>query len=361
MVLLKNDNNVLPLKRGSRVAVVGSACDASNRVTGLSWDQGSYYVVGGSGRVLSTRATSVVAGIRAQAQSGDVQVSESLSDDVQSAVDAAAAADVVVICGGTTSTEDRDRATLLLDQDSFIRDVLARTTTPSVVAMSTPGPVLTSSWKDDADAIVNMFLGGEATGHAWADVLLGKVNPSGKLPVTFPDSYDQTVEPCPGTGSCAYSEGLFLGYRGLDNTAISFPFGHGLSYTSFDLAFASTVSPCSTSSRAVCFSVAVKNVGGVAGAEVVQAYLAYPQVFEEPPQVLRGFHKVAVGVGEVVHVEFEFTEKDLSIWNTDTRTWSVASGIFSLYVRLPSLCIFVVLPHLDSRLTCVPCFFALGT
>jgi beta-glucosidase len=172
-ILLKNDNNVLPLKRGSRVAVVGSACNADNRVTGLSWDQGSYYVVGGSGRVLSTRATSVVAGIRAQAQSGEVQVSESLSDDVQSAVDAAAAADVVVICGGTTSTEDRDRATLLLDQDSFIRDVLARTSTPSVVAMSTPGPVLTS-WKDQADAMVNMFLGGEATGN-------GNPNPNPNL------------------------------------------------------------------------------------------------------------------------------------------------------------------------------------
>ncbi len=329
VVLLKNENNVLPLKRGSRVAVVGSACNAANRVIGLSWDQGSYYVVGGSGRVLSTRAASIVVGIRAQAQSGEVQVSESLDDNVARAVTAANAADVVVICGGTTSTEDRDRATLLLDQDNFIREVLAQTNTPSVVLMATPGPVLTS-WKDNADAILNMFLGGEATGNAWADVLLGKVNPSGKLPVTFPDSYDQTVEPCPGTGSCVYNEGLFVGYRGLDNTAVSFPFGFGLSYTTFEFEFASSVLPCSTSSRAVCFSVAVSNTGGVAGAEVVQAYLAYPQVFEEPPHVLRGFNKVTVGVGEVVNVEFELTEKDLSIWNTAARAWSVASGNFTL-------------------------------
>jgi beta-glucosidase len=335
VVLLKNDNAVLPLKRGARVTVVGSACDAENRLYGQNWNEGSYYVVGGSGRVLSSRATSIVAGIRAQAQADGVDVVESLNDDVDAAVDAASNADVVLICAGTTSTEDTDRADLLLDQDDFVREVLARTDTPSVVAMNTPGPVMTE-WKNDASSIVNMFLGGEGSGDAWADVLLGKVNPSGRLPVTFPDSYDQTVAPCAGTGNCIYNEGLFVGYRGLDNTAISFPFGHGLSYASFEYGLASAAAPCTADNRAVCFTVAVTNTGDVRGAEVVQAYLAYPAIFEEPPHVLRGFQKVAIDAGETVEVTFELTEKDLSIWNTDERVWSVASGDYTVHAGASS-------------------------
>jgi beta-glucosidase len=143
-VLLKNDNAVLPLKAGTRVAVVGSACNAQNKLYGLNWDEGSYYVVGGSGRVLSSRATSISAGVRAQAGAGGVVVSESLNNDVNQAVTLANNADVVLICAGTTSKEDTDRSNLELDQDSFVRDVLARTNTPSVVAMSTPvTPTLT--------------------------------------------------------------------------------------------------------------------------------------------------------------------------------------------------------------------------
>jgi beta-glucosidase len=336
IVLLKNDRGVLPLQPGTRVAVVGSACDARNQLVALSWDQGSYYVVGGSGRVLSSRATSIVAGIRAQAQADGVEVFESLNDNVENAVAAAASADVVLICAGTTSTEDRDRADLSLDQDSFVRNVLAQVDIPSVVAMSTPGAVMTE-WKDSADAIVNMFLGGEASGEAWADMLLGKVNPSGRLPVTFPDSYDQTVAPCPGTGNCVYDEGLFVGYRALDNAAVSFPFGHGISYTTFEYAIDSDPAPCvPTLNRAVCFSVTVSNTGPVAGAEVVQVYLAYPAVFQEPPHVLRGFKKVVIGAGETVNVGFELTEKDMSIWNTDERAWSVADGSFTVFVGASS-------------------------
>jgi len=335
IVLLKNDNGVLPLQPGTRVAVVGSACNARNQLIGLNWDQGSYYVVGGSGRVLSSRATSIVAGIQEQAQADGVEIFESLDDNVQNAVAAAAGADVVLICGGTTSTEDRDREDLYLDQDNFIRDVLAQINIPSVVAMSSPGAVMTE-WKDRADAIVNIFLGGEASGGAWADVLLGKVNPSGRLPVTFPDSYEQTVAPCPGSGNCIYSEGLFVGYRALDNAAVSFPFGHGLSYTTFAYGLESSPAPCAVESRAVCFTVEVSNNGSLAGAEVVQVYLTYPSVFEEPPQVLRGFKKVQIGAGETASIDFELTEKDISIWNTDKRAWSVASGDFNLFVGASS-------------------------
>jgi malate/lactate dehydrogenase len=134
----------LPLKAGTRVAVVGSACNAQNKLYGLNWDEGSYYVVGGSGRVLSSRATSISAGVRAQAGAGGVVVSESLNNDVNQAVTLANNADVVLICAGTTSKEDTDRSNLELDQDSFVRDVLARTNTRSVVAMSTPvTPTLT--------------------------------------------------------------------------------------------------------------------------------------------------------------------------------------------------------------------------
>lgn len=193
-----------------------------------------------------------------------------------------------------------------------------------------------TSWKSDADAIVNMFLAGEATGHAWADVLFGKINPSGKLPVTFPDSYEDAVAPCAGTGNCVYSEGLAVGYRGLDNERLSFPFGHGLSYTSFSYDAISSVNPCSTESRALCFKASVTNSGAVDGAEVVQVYLTYPEVFQEPPIVLRGFEKVMIAAGATVEVTFQLTEKDMSIWNTDLRKWSMASGEYTVHVGASS-------------------------
>jgi beta-glucosidase len=336
--LLKNDG-VLPLDPANvqTVAVVGSACDAPNRVTNLFWNTGSYYVVGGSGRVLSRRAVSIVSGLRLRAEEAGMRLVESLSDDVDSALSAAAQAGVVIVCGATTSSEDRDRANLYVDQEAFIAAFLAQSTeTPSVVALTTPGAVLTE-WKDNANAIFNMFLAGEATGLAYADVLFGDVNPSGKLPVTFPDTVAQTVEPCGNFGDCRYSEGLGIGYRGLTET-VSFPFGHGLSYTQFEYSNLQ-IAPCVeqvSGPREMCASVDVKNVGVRDGAEVVQLYLSYPTVFMEPPIVLRGFAKQHIFAGDTFTAMFTLKEKDLSMWDTRVHDWRVCGGEWEVHAGTSS-------------------------
>jgi len=188
----------------------------------------------------------------------------------------------------------------------------------------------------NASAVVNMFLAGQETGNAWADVLFGSVNPSGRLPVTFPVSSSDTIEPCPGT-NCAYTEGLFVGYRGMSQKNVAFPFGHGLSYTTFAYSW---ISPPSTtgcaSGNVVCMEFNVTNTGKRAGAEVAQIYLDFPSGAGEPPVQLRGFQKVFVSAGASSSVNFGLSNRDLSIWDVKSKGWKVFSGNFVAHVGASS-------------------------
>ena len=123
---------------------------------------------------------------------------------------------------------------LLVDQDDFLSEILDAALIPSVVVTLTPGASVLTNWVDKADSVLNLFLSGEETGHSVADVPFGSVNPSGKLPVTFPLSEEYAVAPCRFTvKECVYDEGLLVGWRGLHERPVAFPFGHGLSYTTF--------------------------------------------------------------------------------------------------------------------------------
>jgi len=219
-VQLLSNSGILPFTTfppGSTIGVVGSACNSDYNLGGLegAWNLGNYYVLGGSGRVINPKTSTILQGIQARAQSLGYKVIFDGSNDVQKSLNLLQASTVGIICGGTTSTEGNDRHNLLVDQDAFISRVLAlkSPTNHVVVALSTPGPVLTN-WRANASAIINMFLAGQETGGAWADILFGDVNPSGRLPVTFPEMESDTILPCPGN-ECPYSEGLFVGYRGL--------------------------------------------------------------------------------------------------------------------------------------------------
>ena len=195
IVLLKNDDNILPIKRGSKVAVLGSACDATNNISEMLaiWDVGNLYVMGGSGRVIPANPVSVLDGLRKRepVQLEIPSAAISISDDVEAAIAALQGVDVAFVCAGTTSTEGNDRANLELDQDSFVSGVLAGAKiagVPTVALLHTPGAVLTE-WRDNATAIATMFLGGQTTGDAWAEVLTGDVSPSGESPHRTPPIY----------------------------------------------------------------------------------------------------------------------------------------------------------------------------
>jgi len=293
--------------------------------------------LGGSGRVINPSTVSILSGIQSRAQTLGYKVVYEGSNDVQKSVNFLKNVNVGIICGATTATEGNDRNNLHVDQDQFISEVLSlkSTAVPVVVLLQTPGVVLTN-WRANASAILNMFLAGQETGHAWADVLFGDVNPSGRLPVTFPLAESDTISPCPGL-TCDYHEGLFVGYRGMANKPVAFPFGHGLSYTTFtyDWISAPTTQGCDSGFIA-CMEFNVSNTGKRAGSEVAQIYLDFPPGSGEPPVQLRGFQKLSLPVGAFMNVKFGFSKRDLSIWNVMSKNWQVNSGKFGAYVGASS-------------------------
>ena len=162
--------------------------------------------------------------------------------------------------------------------------------------------------------MVTIFLAGQETGNAWADVLMGSVNPSGKLPVTFPLRDGDLVAPCEGRHSnhCVYEEGLNVSWRGMIGKEVGFPFGHGLSYTSFGYSWVQQPHMLAAGAN---MSIEVVNTGSTAGAEVAQLYLRFPASTGEPDYVLRGFAKTSVlQPAARQQLVFELSRRDLSVY-----------------------------------------------
>lgn len=321
-VLLKNADGTLPLQKSAgTVAVLGGACFANHDPAALNpgdWLARDFYVVGGSGRVVASSAVSIAAGLEGSGMS----LVKSITDDLDEAKKAMSSAQVAVVCGGATATESMDRARLDLHQAEYIEGVLssaAELGLPTVVIALAPGPVV-MPWKDQASAIVLMFLSGEQTGSAAADVMTGVVSPSGRLPVTIPMQDADTIHPCT-LKSCEYSEGLLAGWHLYSNTAVAFPFGHGLSYTTFTYKVAAEWTlPNAAGARSL--TVRVTNSGSVAGAEVLQLYLTFPHEAGEPEKLLRGFGKTkALSPGESGDVVFALTQRDVSTWSVAGHGW----------------------------------------
>ena len=305
MVLLKNEDQVLPLT-GGRIAVVGERYPA--------------FQGGGSSQVNALRTDDPVAELAAALPGATI------TDDPD-------AADVVVVFLGSpegAETEGRDRESIDLpdDQLELLRGLAGRA--PLVAVLCTGGVVRTGPWDICARAILHAGLAGEAAGGAIADVLSGKVNPSGKLTETIP----LRLRDCPAylnfpgeEGHVRYGEGVFVGYRGYDESAtpVGYPFGHGLSYTAF------SYSDLSVTDRSV--SCVVTNTGDRPGAEVVQLYVGDPVArVRRPRRELKGFAKVLVEPGESRSVSFTLTDRDLSYWSIAMGGWVLEPGEFSIEI-----------------------------
>jgi beta-glucosidase len=184
-------------------------------------------------------------------------------------------------------------------------------------------------------------LPGQESGNSLADIVTGKVNPSGRLPYTIAKkASDYNAKPDPDT-EFKYTEKLLMGYKWFDHANIEplFPFGHGLSYTSFNysnLKVSTSVGNKKNKDVNVTAIISIKNAGHVDGAEVVQAYLSFPDSAGEPPKVLRGFEKVFLKQGKQEQVQFELTKTELSIWDTPTSSWVIPSGKFTLHIGASS-------------------------
>ncbi|UIJ44222.1 glycoside hydrolase family 3 C-terminal domain-containing protein [Sphingomonas cannabina] len=252
------------------------------------------------------------------------------------AVAAAKRADAAVVIVGSSSLtegEGYDRSTIDLpgEQDRLVEAVASAN--PNTAVVINAGAAMTMPWIDRVPAVVDMFLPGQGGAAALADVLTGKVNPSGKLPVTFPaGSSDDTVDL--KSAKSQYAEGLLVGYRGYEARGVKplFAFGHGLSYTSF--AYSGLIAPAAVRPGApVKVRVTLRNIGKVTGKEVVQLYVAPATRAEnEPVKQLRTFAKVALAPGQSRAVELTLDPRAFAGWDTATHRWIARGGAYRLLI-----------------------------
>jgi beta-glucosidase len=254
--------------------------------------------------------------------------------DTAAAAALAKTADVTIVFIATDSSEGSDRRDLSFgDSDALVAAVAAAAGTKTAVVFVTPGAALTP-WAKDVAAVLTPFMPGQAYGDAITSVLFGDVNPSGRLPLTFPNIENEvnfTTSQWPGVnGRATYTEKLLIGYRWYDthNVKPAFPFGHGLSYTNF--SYANLV--CGTSS---C-SVDITNTGEIAGAEVAQLYLGFPSSAGEPPKQLKGLQKLTLAPGAKQTVTFTLKPRDTSIWDITTHQWKQITGEYGVFVGASS-------------------------
>jgi beta-glucosidase len=325
IVLLRNEG-VLPLATDASVAVIGELARTPR------------YQGAGSSLINPTRLDNALDGI-AEVTGSAVPFAAGYNADgsgsaelVAEAVAAASAVDTVVLFLGVPAAQesegfDRDDIELPATQLELLDAVLA-VNPRTVVVLSNGGVVRLSGFADRVPAIVEGWLLGQAGGSAVAEVLYGIVNPSGRLTETIP----LRLEDSPAYldfggehGHARYGEGIFVGYRWYDarDIAVSFPFGHGLSYTTFDYADAAA----SATPDAVSLRLTVTNSGHRAGAEVVQAYVSVPgSALSRAPRALAGFAKVFLEPGESREVEIVVDRSDLAYWETRTGGWVVEGG-----------------------------------
>jgi beta-glucosidase len=346
-VLLKNEGGVLPLalEAGQTVAVIGEFAERPR------------YQGAGSSQVNPTRVDPLLDALRAGVPEG-VEVAyaqgfalDAVTEDeelVGDAVALAGHADVVVVVLGlpdSAESEGFDRSHLSLPANQIaLLPRLAEVNERIVVVLQNGSAVQLSTWEGSAPAILEAWLSGQAGGGAIADLLLGAAVPSGKLTETLPLRLEDTPSylAFPGeAGHVRYGEGVFVGYRAYDtrSQAVSYPFGHGLSYTTFTYAdLAVDISGTAAGGDlAITASCTVTNTGDRAGTEIVQVYVGDPQAaVARPLRELKGFATVLLepGASETVHVRL--TARDLSYWSTAVHDWVLEGGEFVIEVGASS-------------------------
>jgi beta-glucosidase len=340
IVLLKNDNHTLPLdaKTIKTIAVIGENATRLHAHGGDSSGIKAFYEITPLQGILNRagKDVNVIYSEGYQKNGGDVLA--------ERAVAAAKAADVVVYIGGLNhdkgfDCEGQDRVDLKLPygQDELIQKIVAAN--PKTIVVMEGTMVEMDSWLDKVPALLQAWYPGMEGGNALARVLFGDVNPSGKLPATFPkklfDSPAHALGNYPGTnGSVTYAEGLFVGYRWFDAKNIEplFPFGFGLSYTSFKYSNLKLVeSDSNTDGTIATAQFEIENTGAVTGAEVAQLYVHpdNPGV-QRPEKELKGFKKVFLRPGEKQIVSIPLNQNAFAFYEPDKNGWVAEKGGFKI-------------------------------
>ncbi|SHH28745.1 glycoside hydrolase family 3 C-terminal domain-containing protein [Ferrimonas marina] len=261
--------------------------------------------------------------------------------DAEQYMAAAAGADAVIYFGGLSHADDResiDRSDLVMPggQDEIIANLIKAN--PNTVVMIGGGSPVEMPWQPEANALLWGWYGGMEAGNAYADVLFGDVNPSGKLPITLPKRLEDVaaiaLDDYNATDSL-YKEGVFIGYRWFEQQEIAplFPFGHGLSYTQFRYDNLALSSDTVQGEETLTVTVTITNTGERAGSEVVQLYLEDQAAkVERPAKELKGFGKIALAPGESGEVTMTLGYRDLAYWDVTQDDWAVDPGRFQLHI-----------------------------
>ena len=330
-VLLKNDGGILPLAAGARVAVIGDFAETPR------------YQGAGSSAVNSIKVDTL---LDCLAQSGLQCAGFAAGFDRQSRPDAdkkaqavalAQKADTVLLCLGLDEikeSEGLDRVDMKLADNQIELLQAVEQANPNTVVVLNAGASLETPWLAHCRALIYGALGGQAGAGAMVDVLTGKVNPGGKLAETWANAYEQTParDNFAGAGrTVQYREGLYVGYRYYQTAGVpvAFPFGYGLSYTSY------AYSDLKVTADSV--SLTVTNTGAHDGAEIVQVYIAKPgaEIFR-PAQELKAFARVPLAAGESRTVTLPLDDKAFRYWNTRTDGWEIEGGRYEVRVGASS-------------------------
>ena len=328
VVLLKNSNNILPLKPGTKVAVIGDFAKTpryqgagSSLVNPTKQPESILDVIGDSGLVMTAY------------EQGYIRNRKPNAALAKSAVEAAKNADVVLVFAGLdeiSESEGLDRTHMHMPQaqNELIDEITA--VNSNVVVVLSAGSSIEMPWFDYVKGIVHGYLGGQAGASAMMNVLTGKVCPSGKLNETYPLHYEDTPAfhyyPSKERSS-EYREALYVGYRYYTTVGkkVRFPFGYGLSYTTF------AYSNLSVDKDSVTFTI--KNTGDVEGTEIAQLYVGkQSETIFRPVRELKGFARVTLAPGEEKSVHIAFDDKTFRFYDTRTNTWEVESGNYQIMV-----------------------------
>ncbi|KAL3433257.1 putative beta-glucosidase L [Aspergillus tetrazonus] len=369
IVLLKNTNGSLPLAKPASLAVIGSDAivnpDGANACADRGCNKGTLAQGWGSGTAEFPYLVAPLDAIEEKLAGAGTAIITSTTDDATSGAEAAAAAETAIVFITSDSGEgyitveghqgDRNNLDPWHNGNSLVQAV-ARTNTPTIVVLHSVGPVTLETILAEPNVVAIVWAGlpGQESGHALTDVLFGDYAPSGKLPFTIGKSEEDYGADWTTSQVDDFAEGLFIDYRHYDQYGIEprYEFGFGLSYTSFNYSTLSTsISTTSgpTTGETIVggpsdlfapigtVSAYVANTGHVAGAEVVQLYIGYPDSAPStPPRQLRGFDKLHLVPGESGIATFELTRRDISYWDVGLQKWVVASGTFEVFVGASS-------------------------
>jgi beta-glucosidase len=358
MVLLKNEG-LLPLKPGGRLAVIGHAAKEP-RIQG-----------GGSSQITPTKVDIPLEELALLAGNAMISYAEGYDEGgagrpelIEEAVALAAESDVAIVyvslpVAKESEGGDRTDLDLTAQQVALIRAV-GSAQPRTVVVLFNGSAIALAPWVDEVSAVLEAWLSGQAAGGAVADILFGVVNPSGRLAETFPVRVEDTPAYLnfPGDGDhVSYGEGLFIGYRWYDarRVPVMYPFGYGLSYTTFAYGNARASEIALKASDGVTIAVDVTNTGDRAGSEVVQVYVRDVEAsVQRPEKELRGFAKVQLAPGECRTVEVHLDHRAFAYWDPRAKAWVTEAGEFEILIGSSSADIKASIPVTISDTTKVP-------